>query len=228
MEILNDIPSLAEKVADAFTRHNKEAAFTVAISGIDASGKGHTSKLLQEELESRGYKVANINIDPWQNPIPVRLQKENAAENFYKNVFRWDEVFEKLLLPLKNNRNIHLNTKLIKGDADVWYQHIYHFENIDFLLIDAILLFQEKYIPFYDFKIWIDCSFETGLQRALQRNVEKLDEERLIHDYNTYYYPAQRYHLKKDRPINFSDVIYCNDESLRIVGQTTINLLNSI
>jgi uridine kinase len=223
MEIINDIPSLVKKVMNAFAHHDRETAFTVAISGIDASGKGYTCKLLQEESEKMGYNVANINIDPWQNPIPIRLQNENAAENFYRNVFRWKDVFSKLLIPLKSKRSIHLQANLIRSDADECYNYTYQYENIDFLLIDAILLFQEKYTQFYDYKIWIDCSFETGLRRALQRNVEKLDEETLIHDYNTYYYPAQQYHLKKDRPINFSDVIYCNDESLRIVGQATIN-----
>jgi putative protein kinase ArgK-like GTPase of G3E family len=50
--------------------HKSLSAFTLAISGIDASGKGYITKLVQEELERRGLKVANINIDPWQNPTP--------------------------------------------------------------------------------------------------------------------------------------------------------------
>lgn len=211
MEILYNIPSLTGKVLNAFAGHDKKTAFTVAISGIDASGKGYITKLLQDELENMGYKVANINIDPWQNPIPVRLQKENAAENFYRNVFRWKEVFAELLIPLKNKRSLHLQAKLIKSDADEYYDHIYEYRKIDFLLIDAILLFREKYLSFYDYKIWIDCSFETGLQRAIQRNVEKLDEQRLIHDYDTYYYAAQRLHFEKDEPQKAADLIFYND-----------------
>jgi uridine kinase len=211
MEVINNISSLTKKVMNAFACHDKKKAFTVAVSGIDASGKGYTTKLLQEELERLGYKVANINIDPWQNPIPIRLQKGNSAENFYNNVFRWKEVFPELLIPLKNDRGINLKATLIKSHADEYYNYDYHYENIDFLLIDAILLFQEQFLSFYDYKIWIDCSFETGLQRAIARNVEKLDEERLIHDYNTFYYPAQCYHFKKDNPIDSSDIIYHND-----------------
>ena len=210
MEVINDIPSLAKKVLNAFAHHDKKKAFTVGISGIDASGKGYTTKCLQEELERNGYKVANINIDPWQNPIPIRLRKENAAENFYRNVFRWENVFSELLIPLKSNREINLQATLIRSDADEYYDHIYQYENVDFLLIDAILLFQQEYLPFYDYKIWIDCSFETGLQRAITRNVERLDEKRLIHDYNTFYYPAQYYHLKKDNPVDSCDIIYYN------------------
>lgn len=209
--MIRDIPSLTEKVVEAFSFHNRSSAFTVAISGIDASGKGHTTKLLQEELERRGYSFANINIDPWQNPISIRLKEENAAENFYNHVFRWDDVFEQLILPLKMNKSICLQTKLIRTDTDEYYSHTYHYENIDVLLIDAILLFQQKFLNYYDFRIWVDCSFETGLQRAIRRNVEKLDEEKLIRDYHKYYYAAQRLHLEKDNPVAFADVIYNND-----------------
>jgi len=214
MTTVNDIPSLTQKVIDAFSHHDKRTAFTVAISGIDASGKGYTTKMLQYELESKGYKVANINIDPWQNPIPVRLQQENAAENFYNNVFRWNNFFELLILPLQANRNIFLETTLIRTDADEYYNHIYNYSDIDFLLIEGILLFQKKYLPNYHYKIWIDCSFETGMQRAINRNVEKLDETKLIHDYDTFYYAAQRLHFKKDNPKACADTVFNNDTTL--------------
>jgi uridine kinase len=210
MVVVNDIPALTKKVLNAFAHHDKKTAFTVGISGIDASGKGYTTKFLQEELEEIGYKVANINIDPWQNPIPVRLQKENAAENVYENIFRWNDFFEQLIFPLQKNNSIYLETQGIRSDADVYYPLIYDCKNIDIVMVEGILLFQHQYLPFYDYKIWIDCPFETGLRRAITRNVEKLDEERLLHDYNTFYYPAQYYHLKKDNPIDSSDIIYYN------------------
>ena len=99
--MLSDIPSLAMMVMNAYTRHDNKTTFTAAISGIDAAGKGFIAKGLQNELEQKGLKIANINIDPWQNPLDIRLQKVNAAENFYENVFRWDHFFEELVLPLK-------------------------------------------------------------------------------------------------------------------------------
>ena len=216
METVSDIACLTQRVLDQFSKHDRRAAFTIAISGIDASGKGYTAKLLQHELEKEGYKVANINVDPWQNPIPVRLRNENAAENFYQNVFRWQDIFSQLLIPLKNDRKISLQAKLIQTHADEYYDHTYDYRGIDFLLIDGILLFQEKFLSFYDYKIWIDCSFETGMKRAINRNIEKLNRELLIHDYETFYYPAQRFHLMKDDPIHTADIIYYNEPVLSI------------
>jgi uridine kinase len=211
MEVLHDIPFLTKKVVNAFTHHDKKTAFTVCISGIDASGKGYTTKLLQEELENIGYKVANINIDPWQNQIATRLRKENAAENVYENIFRWDQFFDQLIFPLQKNKKIYLKAEGIRSDADIYYPLVYDYSDLDILLVEGILLFKKKYLSFYNYKIWIDCSFETGLQRAINRNIEKLDEDRLIHDYDTYYYAAQRLHFEKDDPQRSAEIIFYND-----------------
>ena len=184
---------------------------TVAISGIDASEKGYTADLLQQNLESKGYKVANINIDPWQNPIPILLKKENAAENVYENIFRWNDFFEQLIFPLQKNKSIYLETHGIRTDADVYYPLINNYKNIDILLIGGILLFKRNYLSFYDHKVWIDCSFETGLQRAIARNAEKLNERRLLLDYYIYYYAAQRLHFERDDPKKAADIIFNNN-----------------
>jgi len=209
--MINNIGVLAQNVILSYKDHHSDSLFTVAISGIDASGKGYVSKLLYRKLETDGFKVATINIDPWQNPISVRLKNENAAENMYDNIFRWDQFFDQLILPLQRKKSIYLKTKGIRTDTDIYYELIYDYLDLDILLIEGILLFKRKYLLHYDYKIWIDCSFETGLQRAIQRNVEKLDKERLIENYNKYYYAAQRLHFERDDPQSASDVIFRND-----------------
>jgi uridine kinase len=202
---------LVKEILLAKSRHQVDRLFTVAISGIDASGKGYIGKFIQEKLETEGCKVANINIDPWQNPLPVRLRKENPAENVYENIFCWDDFFEQLIFPLQKNKNIYLDTQGIRSNADIYYPLVYDFKETDILLMEGIFLFKKKYLSYYDYKIWIDCSFETGLQRAIRRNVENLSVERLIHDYHTFYYPAQRLHFEKDSPKENADIIFLND-----------------
>lgn len=212
MEIYDErIDELINKILFAKSKYKVNRLFTVAISGIDASGKGYISDLLQKQLENKNYNVANINIDPWQNPIPIRLKTENAAENVYENIFRWNDFFELLIFPLQKNKSIYLETKGIRSDADIYYPLIYDYSNINILLIDGILLFKNKYLSYYDYKIWIECSFETGLKRAMKRNVENLTEEQLIHDYKTFYYAAQRLHFEKDNPKESADIIFMNE-----------------
>ena len=220
---MDSITNFTKLILQRFYDFSNDHAFTVAISGIDASGKGYVAKRLEAELTAKGLRVANINVDPWQNPIPIRLKKENAAENFYRNVFRWDDVFEQLIIPLRTTRSIHLASQLLFSHADEYFDFTYDFRHIDILLLDAIFLFQQKFLIHYDLNVWIDCSFETGLIRAVKRNVERLSKQRLIEDYQTYYYPAQRYHFKKDSPRDLSHLIYCNDELLGTVAHVTIN-----
>jgi uridine kinase len=208
---MDSIHALAEILIERYKLHTSSSAFTVAISGIDASGKGYITNLLEQELTGRGYKVANINIDPWQNSLAIRLRKENAAENVYENIFRWKDFFAQLIFPLQKNRSIYLITKGIRSDADVYYPVIYDYKNIDILLIEGILLLKKQYNTYYDYRIWIDCSFETGLQRAIKRNAEKLDAEKLVLDYQYYYYAAQRFHFERDDPEKQADQIFDND-----------------
>jgi uridine kinase len=221
----NNVKKLTELILREYGSYRNQDVFTVAISGIDGSGKGFVADLLQNELEKQNLKVANINIDPWQNPIVLRLKKENPVENFYREVFRWDDFFTQLITPMKKSGSIYLETMLIRTDADEYYPHVYNFIDVNILLIEGIFLLKKALLNYYDSKIWIDCSFETGLQRAMARNVENLSKEQLIHDYNTYYYPAQQYHFQQDNPQKSSDIIYCNDELLGTVGQLTINSL---
>jgi len=205
------LDKLFKEILFAKSRHQGNRLFTVAISGIDASGKGYVGNLLQQRFVSEGFKVANINIDPWQHPLPVRLRKENAAENIYENIFRWNDFFQQLIFPLQKNKSICLHTKGIRTDADTYYPLTYNYREIDIMLIEGILLFKKEYVGYYNYKIWIDCSFDTSLERAIKRNVEKLDKKQLIHDYQTYYYPAQRLHFKKDNPTAAADFIFNNN-----------------
>lgn len=212
--MISSIFDLSHVVKTALQKYSGKRLFTVAISGIDGSGKGYIAAKLQQLLESDGYNVANINIDPWQQPIPVRLQKENPAENFYLHVFRWQDFFNQLVLPLQNTRSIYLEARLIRTDADVYYNHTYDYAHIDILLLEGILLFQEQYEPYYDLKIWIDCTFEEALKRAINRNVEELEEDKLRQDYETYYYAAQMLHFRKDHPQQRADIIFDHKKML--------------
>lgn len=205
----------AEELCNKITRkkesHNGGSLFTVAISGIDASGKGYITGIVQDKLERSGYRVANINIDRWQHPIAARLRADRAAENVYENIFRWNDFFEQLIFPLQKNKSIYLETRGIRTHADEYYPLVYDYKDLDILLIEGILLFKRPYLSFYDLRIWVHCSFETGMQRAIKRNAEKLETERLVNDYHIYYYAAQRLHIAKDNPMETADIIFTND-----------------
>lgn len=202
IDSIDSIEALAERAA-ACARPDRAAL--IGISGIDGSGKGTVASLLKRELSARGLRVALIGVDPWHNPRRVRFS------DFYAQAFRFEELFEQLVEPLRAQRSITLFATQIELALDRWYPQLYTFEDVDLILLEGIFLFRRELRERFDLAVWIDCSFETALERALRRNQEGESEEVLRRDYDRIYFPAQRVHFEHDSPRERADLLYDND-----------------
>ena len=188
-----------------------EQTLLVGISGIDAGGKGFITAKLAEKIRRDGFNVININADSWLNFPNIRFNPNNPAENFYKNAIRFDEMFAKLILPLKQNRSIDIIADFAEETAVEFRKHEYFYENIEIILLEGIFLFKNAFKDYFDLKIWIECSFETALQRAISRSQENLSPEETVKAYRTIYFPAQKIHFVKDNPRQSADLIFDNN-----------------
>ncbi len=194
-------------------------ALLIGISGIDAAGKGFVSKALKNKLEQQGLKVALLCIDDWHQPKTIRLKKPYGAFNFYSNAFRWNDLFDKLILPLKKDRKVDLVENIIKVHDDKYFEHHYLIENIDVILLEGIFLFKKEVQHYYDYKIWIGCDYKTALDRAKQRNQEKTGIRELVIEYENIYFPAQEIHLHKDDVLNQVNAVFMNCHKENIIIQ---------
>ncbi len=70
---MDSIKKLCKTIIQKFYAHTADHVFTIAISGIDASGKGYVSKLLEAELKKHDLKIANINLDPYKRNIQPKI-----------------------------------------------------------------------------------------------------------------------------------------------------------
>ena len=109
---------------------SKERALLVGISGIDASGKGFVTRRVAESLgagtaaiSDPGNNLAVIGADGWLNLPHARFNQENPAEHFYEHAFRFDEMFETLVLPLRQNREIDLRMDYTEEIASDYRPH---------------------------------------------------------------------------------------------------------
>ncbi len=211
--------TIAPKVNDLVTmiqekrsRFESARSLLVAISGIDGSGKGYVTEKITTEINRQGLKAISINIDSWLNRPEKRYSANNPGEHFYHHAFPFEDLFEQLIYPLQNQRAIYLK-KTLTGQFGIPFEQIYNFQNVDVILLEGIFLFRRTLRANYDLAFWIECSFETALARALQRNQENLSPQAIVDDYNTIYFPAQRFHSKVDQPKSFVDAIYINDWS---------------
>jgi uridine kinase len=197
--------------ARAIARRRTAPAFLVGISGIDGSGKTHLTRALAGAIELLGLRVATIGVDPWQHPQSIRFGGPDRGRHFYEHAIRFDDLFATLVDPLVARRSLRLATRGIRTDSDVWHELVYDFENVDVVLLEGIFLFRRDLADRFDLRVWIECSFETAVQRALARNVEGLPAGRLVDDYARIYHAAQRHHFAVDAPRASADFVLPND-----------------
>lgn len=207
----NNLAKLIEIILEKQKRIHLKSSLLVGISGIDASGKGFITARLADKIRRRGFNVANINIDGWLTLPHLRFNPLQPAENFYKNGLRFDEMFEKLILPLKENRSVNLTADYTAETATAYRPHHYIYQDIDIILLEGIFLFKKEFKNYFDLKIWIECGFETALQRAVSRGQESLSPADTIEAYKTTYFPAQTLHFARDLPQRNVDHIFYNE-----------------
>ena len=204
------LASLTARILEARRRVPAQRALLVGISGIDGSGKGYITACLNEQLRRLGHNVAVICADDWLNLPHVCINHDNPAEHFYEHALRLDEMFGRLIIPLKQNRDISLTANCADPKAIAFRDERYDFRNIDIVLLEGIFLFKPTYRHHFDLSLWIDCSFETALRRAIARGQEGLPPAETRRAFETIYFPAQRIHLASDNPRDAADVIFRN------------------
>ena len=187
-------------------------ALVVGISGIDGSGKGFVTEKLADALRKKSLNVALISADDWLNLPQVSTNRDNCAEHFYEHAIRFDEMFERLIAPLKQSRAVSIMADCAKAKTTAFRKEHYEFCNIDVVLLEGIFIFKPNYRHHFDLSVWIDCSFEVALERAIQRGQEGLSPAETVKAFQTIYFPAQRIHLALDNPREAADIVLANDK----------------
>ncbi|HSE33775.1 MAG TPA: hypothetical protein VLA93_19550 [Pyrinomonadaceae bacterium] len=209
------IDEVVKRIAELRAQVPENRSLLVGISGIDGCGKGYVAAQMEAHLGQRGVASAVINIDGWLNLPDKRFDRDAPSERFYESAIRLNEFFTDLLIPLRNQKSVHLIADFVDETAREYRKHVYNIKNVDVVLVEGIFLFKQAYRGLFDFAIWVDCSFSTALARALQRAQEGLPPAETIAAYETIYFPAQRIHFDKDNPRGSADLILDNDFSAR-------------
>lgn len=205
-------------VQQARKRTSPERSTLAAISGIDGSGKGYVAEQLRVRLSTAGINVAVIGIDAWLNLPAVRIATDNPGPHFYQHAIRFGAMFEQLVLPLQAKRSLTLEFDAAEETANAFHREARTYHDVDIILLEGVFLLQPDFMPHYDLSIWIECSFETALERAIARGQEGLSPETTTEAYRTIYFPAQRFHFERDRPQDLATVIVPNDPRIGAGG----------
>jgi uridine kinase len=203
---------VVEAISSKRDQTSSSRSLLVAISGIDGSGKGYITRKIVSQVSRARLSVASINIDDWLHLPDKRFRSQHPAEHFYEHGIRFQEMFERLVLPLKQRRSLKIEAELADATNTTEYKrHVYLFEDVDVIVLEGIFLLKRAFRGYYDLAVWVDCSFETALERALKRGQEGLSAEATIGDYERIYFAAQRLHFAKDNPRAAADLVINND-----------------
>jgi uridine kinase len=190
------------------------AATLIGISGIDGAGKGYVAARLRSGLERRGLRVALVGVDGWLNLPAVRFSETDPAAHFYSHAIRFEEMFDRLILPLRDRRSIRLEADFTEETATAYRKHVYEWQDVDVVLLEGIFLLRRDLRRHYDLAMWIDCTFETAIERAIDRGQEGLTPEKTARAFRTIYLPAQEIHFARDDPKTSADLVVVNDPRL--------------
>ncbi len=211
---MSNVQYIVEKICQTRRQVPAHRSVLVAISGIDGCGKGYITAKILDSLKTRKLNAVAINGDGWLNLPERRFNSHNPAKHFYVNAFRFREMFTQLILPLRARRSITVEVDFVEETASNYRKHLYEFNDVDVILLEAIYLLQPDLISYYDFAVWIDCSFETALKRALARGQEGLPPQETVKAYQTIYFPAQEIHFQRDNPRSLATAIINNDPQI--------------
>jgi uridine kinase len=209
-----DIDALARAVLGARQSVPARESLLVAISGVDGSGKGYVAERLVSSLSARGLNAVTLHADDWLSLPHERFNEDRPAAHFYRHAIRFDEMFEQLVLPLKHTRSVHVDVDFAEETASEYKRVSLRYENVDVIVLEGIYLLKRAYRELYDFSVWIDCGFETALERALVRAQEGLGPDATTRAYETIYFAAQLIHFRLDDPRATADAILINDPRL--------------
>ena len=117
-------------------------------------------------------------------------------------------------MPFRDARRCRVVADFTEETATAYRSHTYAFGDTDVILLEGIFLLKGAWRPYYDLSFWVDCSFETALERALRRGQEGLPPAETVRAFQTIYFPAQRLHLAMDAPRSAAHWVLPNDHKL--------------
>lgn len=212
--VFNDPVQLKSVLRSMHLKKESTKALIVAISGIEGGGKRELAAKTAELLRTHGVRVALLHGADWESQKDIRFNVMSSPEEYYLNAYRYDEMFEELILPLKLFSSL---TKKITLDDVMSPRTIeYDFTDIDIIIIEGVYLLQEAYIDFYDYTCWMENDFDTAYLNLTSRvNVEE-SQESLVNIFELLIKPAAQYHIYTDHPEGVADSVFINENTPNI------------
>lgn len=187
----------------------------VAVDGSGASGKTTFADELVEPLEKLGRTVIRATIDGFHNPAELRRQKgQFSPQGYLEDSYNYPALEKYLLEPLGPSGNLKYKKSVYNFRINQpTSEQILTAEKNSILIFEGIFLFNEFLFSYWDYKLYIDASFETTMQRAIIRDSNLFGgNDKTIELYKKRYIPGHKLYQQKYKPKLHSDIVLNNEE----------------
>ncbi len=152
--------TIVESILTAIQNLNT-GRFIIGIDGPSASGKS----TLANELIGYLNNTEIICMDNFYKPGELRNEADRINE--IGSYFDWRRLEKQVLIPFKNNLDIVYDNYDWMTDRISGSKHISRKHNI---IVEGVYSIRKELANYYNYKIWIDCPYETRLQRGIIRD----------------------------------------------------------
>lgn len=207
------VSELATAIADLEIGHPVRAA----VDGVGAAGKTVLADEISEELERLGRDVIRAGVDGFHRPREVRYRLGPLSpRGYYQDSFDYTAVMSCLLLPLGPGGSLRYRIATYDFRADAPVDAPERVAPPDaVLLFDGVFLLRPELRMHWDFRIFVDTSFEITLKRAMGRDTDLFGTPDGVRErYLRRYIPGEKLYLREASPRDHADVVVENDDPL--------------
>lgn len=188
----------------------------VAIDGCSAAGKTTLADELVGTVADRTPRpVIRVGIDHFKRAVESRTAyPPDSPESYYLD--SWDNaaIRDRLLVPLGPGGSRRYRTAMMDSAGRVAVDGPVLVAPDDAVLIaDGVFLQRPELDPHWDFRVFVDVSFDVVLRRGIARDQAWMESAaEAERRYRTRYIPGERRYLDEVRPRDRAQVVVGNED----------------
>ena len=212
MKINSIYPEITQQI---MKKKCKSKPLFVGINGVDTSGKSIFTNEISKYLTKSGFKVQIIHLDDFHNPSAIRNKESDPINSYLNNAFNLNRVEKEILEPASLEGFLEKELLLLDLETDEFHNNkSYLIDKDTIVLFEGVLLFREPIDKYFDFRIYIDITFEEVIKRATKRDYGIFGDS-VIEKYKTKYIPIQKLYIDKYTPKKKSNIVINNEDYMK-------------
>ena len=171
--------------------------FIIGIGGFGGSGKTTLAEKLKKNLETSII----VQLDDFYSP-------ELGAADLKR-------VLEQVLIPLSENKNTTYQIYDWRNEKMGEWKKL---DSNGVIILEGVTVLHPDFLPYVDFKIWIDYPQELGFARGVKRDIEK-DGVDNTEKWKKIWMPQEKEYVGKQNPKQYADIVIWYTSGMKISVQ---------